>query len=76
MIYIKMMAAPGLNMNQIAVFAHKAPGKTEKIKAFRCVEQGVFSKTGAGWKFLLLIQRLILLKYSVRCFSRELKTAE
>ena len=60
MIYIKMMAASGLNMNQISVFAHKACGEAEKVKAFCCVEQSVFDEAGAGWKFLLLVQRLIL----------------
>ena len=60
MIYIKMMAAPGLNMNQIAVFAYKPPGEAKEVKSFRRVEQGIFSEGGAGWKFIPLIQIRIL----------------
>ena len=55
-----MMTASSLYVNKIAVFAYQTPGEAKKIKTFCDVEQGVFSKAGAGRKFRwLLIQAQI-----------------
>ena len=53
-IYVEMMAASGLDVNEIAVLTNESFCESEKVKSLRCVKQGVFREARAGRKFALL----------------------
>ena len=53
-VYVEMMAASGLDMNEISVLTNESFCESEKIKLLLRVEQGIFREARAGRKLAFL----------------------